>query len=265
MDKLKKITINPSQPSVEDCQTLFYAALNLPLFEVSGCIFGQSGLPMPLLNGVISCKHDDENEMQKALQFVNKYFKERRLPFSWWVKASIESANFKKALAASKLKLWEKVKGLEFNLECKRTYTQPVDLKIIPVDTREKLNSWSDVVCNVFHLQMKLAKAYTSLYQNCFGKESFSHLLGKKNEGVATGSVLCKGEESYLFNICTIRKERNKGYATAIIHELLNIAESKGSSRVFLQCSLEMADFYTRLGFKEINQFDVYSSDLNWI
>ena len=65
--------------SAEACLTLLYKSLKLPLNEAFDCIYGQSGLPVSLLNGVIDCRLKNK-DLNAAVKFITGYFRKLDLP-----------------------------------------------------------------------------------------------------------------------------------------------------------------------------------------
>ena len=58
-----------------DCQETLYRQLALPIYEASGTSYCQTGVPHPLLNGVVRCKTANEH-IEKVVLKIIKHFKE---------------------------------------------------------------------------------------------------------------------------------------------------------------------------------------------
>ena len=71
-------------------------------------------------------------------------------------------------------------------------------------------------------------------------------LIFFQNEATATGRMLNDG---HIGRIAVLKEHRKQGVGTKVLQALLENAQAKGFSRVYLGSQTHAADFYKKLGF----------------
>jgi len=66
-----------------------------------------------------------------------------------------------------------------------------------------------------------------------------------------------------VYYVATIPEQRKKGFGTAMMHYLLQLAKTKGYFIATLQASKEGKNLYERLGFKECCRYQEYAHNEN--
>lgn len=239
------------------CTPTLYKSVGISMQTIDGCTFGKSGMPAALLNAVLSCK-TVESKLDDAVDKVIRYYQDENLPHSWWLEASQVTSALHLALVKRGLQLLGDFPCMALELSSLRNIERTKELSVETVSTMPDLDAWSHVVCKAFDLQPPIEVMYASLFRNC---GEFVHLIGKKNgKAVTAGSLLCTENGAYICNVGTVEGERNKGYATALSYELLQLAKRKQFTRVALISSPMEASFYQKFGFECVDLFKIYAT-----
>lgn len=254
---LKKIPLT-HQELTSFCNLSIYQELHIPLYNESGYIFGESGLKTALLNGVIATSNP--HTTNDAVKKIATHFKEQNLPYSWWLEASVISPQFHAALENEGLHLIGEFAGMIKELNHILTQASPKELTIEIVSNEKTLQEWSEGVSQCFEFPESVAKGYATLFQKAGYNGSFTHVVGKKNDKVVTtGSILYKDTEAYIYNIGTTAEERKKGYASAILMTLFELAKKRNCTRIALIASPMALKLNQKLGFERVCTYLIYA------
>ena len=234
--------------------TCLYEALGLPLQQVYGCLYGSSGLDIPLLNGVVECNLT-ASQCDAAVEYIAQYYTAQGIPYSWWVNKSLEPEGLASALQKQGLAFFGELSGLTVRLEraIEPKSFQSVEL----VETESDLKVWNEVVTSCWGFSEVDTEKHLRLYQN--RKVPLYHVVGKK-EGhiVAAASLLCHKGGAFIYNLATLPSARRQGFATSALWKLLQRAREHGYTQVGLQTLSESVPLYGKLGFQKTAGFNIY-------
>src|SRR5581483_4222760 len=191
---------------------------------------------------------------------IFQYFQGRKLPHSWWTEISSEPSSLKMALEKKGLHL----AGIFPSMAVDYVYCQPTDkpndLSIEMVLNEQDLKNWTHVIVEAFELSPSISSLYASLFQKAGLHGPFFHLVGKKaGKVVSTGSVLCTPHGAYIYNIATLKEERNQGFASNITYALLQLAKERNCTRTALIASPMAISLFKHIGFEEISLQHIYA------
>jgi GrpB-like predicted nucleotidyltransferase (UPF0157 family)/GNAT superfamily N-acetyltransferase len=211
-----------------------------------------------MFNYVLSSRFTEENASQRILEILQLY-RERNLPFSWWLSESEDQPkNLAALLEASGLKREERVSGMYLELY---DYKPPLKKENIRrVESAELLRDFTDVIASVCNNPEIYEKIYRDvppiLYQN--GAPLEMYLLYRDDVPVTTGIALFHANVMGIYYIATRPEYRRRGLGTEMMHYLLARAKSKGYHIATLEASSQGKNIYERLGFTECCRFQEY-------
>jgi hypothetical protein len=76
---------------------------------------------------------------------------------------------------------------------------------------------------------------------------------------VATGSILYKDTGAYIYNVGTIEEERRKGFASAILQTLFELAKNKNCTQVALVSAPMATSLCLKLGLEQVGTYYIYA------
>jgi ribosomal protein S18 acetylase RimI-like enzyme len=234
--------------------TSLYDALGLPLQQAYGCLYGATGLNIPLLNGVAECNLA-ASQCDACVEHIAEHYTAQGLPYSWWVSKSCEPDGLANALQKQGLTFWGELLGLTAQLD--RTI-EPKSLQEVQlVETENDLEVWNQVVSSCWGFSETDTQKHLRLYQN--RKVPLYHVVGKK-EGhiVAAASLLCHKGGAFLYNLATLPAARRQGFATSLLWKLIQLAKDQGYTQVGLQTLPELFALFQNLGFQHTSGFNIY-------
>lgn len=236
-----------------------YKKANLPIHSFGDCLYSESGLPHPLLNGIIYGMPTSD-EIEPFLSKVTEHYQRQKLPFCFWSEVALETEGLSTALRNHGFMLLGKLAGmaLSFDHYKKPDTPTPSNFKIRAVKEKKDQDSWSHVVSEVFSIPFP--EAYGNLLHN---KESVINVIGIENETpVATGTLIIENQKGNIYNIATLENFRGKGIAESILHYLINLGIKEGLDASILT-SMPLAEpLYRRIGFEPALYYNLYLKHL---
>jgi hypothetical protein len=241
-----------------DCQKNLYCQLGLTIHEEKGTLYSQTGVPHPLLNGVVRCKTTDV-DIERVVQKVFEYFKNLGLPHSWWVEASEAPVSLRHQLERRGLNYLGNFSVMAITIDNTFLSTKS-DANVDVIVDETPLSDWGKILSRSFQISQPALSIFLGLMQNASHSGHFTNVLAHKDgKGVATGSITFTREGAYICNDCTLEEERDFGYGKAVTSKLLEIALKRGSQRIaVISAPSETAD-YKKLGFVEEGTYQIYS------
>jgi len=234
-----------------DCQASLYRQLDLTVSEISGTFYGCTGVPHPLLNGVVRCQTSN-SEIEIVVEKITKHFNDLQLPYSWWVEASEEPSSLETLLEKKGFQLLGNFVVMTIDITKPLTIPKP-NAKIEFITDHATFQTWGNILSTVFQISTAALSIFLKLIKKASESGKFSNVLASKDgKGVATGSVICTEDGAYICNDCTLEEEQNKGYGKAVTYKLLEIAKNQGCTRVAVISAPSESEGYQELGF--INQ-----------
>jgi len=206
-------------------------------------------------NVVIDAHFKKSNLDQKIYEIV-KIFKEKKLPFSWWISPYDTPYNLKDELISKGFKLQENLYGMYLILKNYRPKTLK-RLDIINVQTVDELKKF----CSISFDNPKVFETiYSKIPSKALEKETVYRIfLGFKNKkAVTTGILAFHANVAGIYFIVTLPEERKKGYATEMMYYLLNQAKMAKYNIAILQSTEAGLKLYNEMGFVECCVFQEY-------
>lgn len=140
------------------------------------------------------------------------------------------------------------------------TSIQTLSLNNIPephiysvITSSELENLWFDAYCDLINFNFTDKATYKKLLENLVPQRFFT-ALQVKDEIVACGMGVIENDYIGLFDIVVNNKQRNKGYGTQLLINMLKEGRQYGAKKAYLQVmvnNLPALQLYSKLGFKE--------------
>lgn len=198
-----------------------------------------------------------DEEALEAIESAVNYFRRERAPFAWWVSPNDKPADLVELLPHVGLRLIEKQIGMYLVLE-EQGVEQGV-LRVERVTDATQFEDFANVVASGMEDE-SFSEYYERLIDFPFAPEDYEQLyVGYLDEEpVSCGILTLHSKVAGIHNLVTVPEERNKGFGSAMMHELLMRAQMSGYAIAVLQAEQSMAEFYERFGFEPLCEFNVF-------
>jgi len=219
-------------------------------------------VPHPICNSVLRTNLDPET-LDADIRETIDFFKEKGLPFSWYLWPNSKPKNLGERLTANGLthassspgmvadlsQLPDEVPYME-ELEIKRAVTEKMMADwLIPIDQAFQLPDF----VNDFFIRVYLA---LGLDENNPTRHFVAYLEGRP---LASSTVyLGTDQVAGIWNVATTTEARGKGIGTAVTWRACQEALQKGYTQAILRSSEMGYNVYKRLGFEEAFRDQVY-------
>jgi len=143
-------------------------------------------------------------------------------------------------------------KGMAITVKKNNKKTKSIE--IVKVASSYRFRQWENVVKEVFHpSELKPQKLpYSRIYKN----ENIKLILGLYNKKPAcSGAIFENNNSAGIYFIGTHTDFRGRGLATEFMIQLMNLTAKK---TIVLQATQDGYKIYSKLGFKEYCNFDLY-------
>ena len=238
-----------------------YFSPYVPAMQIikNDCVIKCTDIRDDTFNMVIKACFTKENANQKIDEVI-AFFEKKHLPFSWWIGPDDSPADLKKRLILKNFQPKEYDYGMYFDLE---NYI-PLKTDIITikqVSEARELKEFCDIhektYINPEAYDIIFSKIPASLYQD---KSPFRFYIGYfEGKPVTTGVLVFHANVVGIYFILTLKEDRMKGYATAMMNRLLTIAKEEGQQTAILQASEQGKKVYGKMGFRECCIFQEFT------
>lgn len=198
-----------------------------------------------------------DEEALEAIESAVNYFRREGAPFAWWVSPNDKPADLAELLPHVGLRLAEKQIGMYVVLE-----EQGVEQGILRVERVTDAAQFEDfiyvIACGA--QDESLSEYYERLIDFPFTSEDYEQLyVGYLDEKpVSCGILTLHSNVAGIHSLVTVPEQRNKGFGSAMMHELLMRAQLSGYAIAVLQAEQSMSEFYERFGFEPLCEFQVF-------
>lgn len=253
-------TTHPASEVFYNHRKAYWDGLKIPILEFANCQTVSTNGPTGWLNGVISINHVDQEEesFSERVQAITTFFKEKNLPFSWWIEANQEPRYFAEVLHKHQFFSLGDSKGLVFNLEHLVKIEHP-HLVVEEVSTQEDMKEMVDVLLDAYKESAKTGEFAQKLFWSAIAPAKVIHFIGR-NEGkpVTAGTLFIDQEVARIFHVGTIQEARKKTYGSCLISSMHEKAKSLGCKISALVSTPKGLGMYKRLGYVEKGLFHHY-------
>jgi ribosomal protein S18 acetylase RimI-like enzyme len=134
-------------------------------------------------------------------------------------------------------------------------------IEIRPVADEQTRTAFAGVMSIGFEIPHSICDAiYGS--EHGWGGELRGFVGYSEGHAVTTAAVTLTGEVIGLYSIATLPQYRRQGFAEAIMRQIIHAArESAGVTRTVLQSTRSGLALYQKMGYRTVNNFNVYIAD----
>lgn len=252
---------DPRAAPVEDNLAAFYrvvaTAPGLSRVDLGAVTTFTSGLPHPLLNGVVARRRFEPGTEQERLDEALAPLEEARIPYLWWCGPSVWSEALDQALAARGVQA-ELLPGMHHDLGHVPVAPLPSDAEL-RVGDRCPLDEFTRVMVAGFGLPEELVDTFTAVLAHFDPDRLVNVVATLDGAPVGCGSLWLTGATAGLYNIATVVPARGRGVGHAVTAALMAIGRERGCRESVLVASELGEPVYRRLGFERVCSIHEYA------
>lgn len=223
------------------------------------CLVLRTAIDDDTFNYVFQTRFTDENVREK-IEHVIALYKEKNLPFSWWVGPEDSPKNFKEILLSYGFLPKEFDHGMYLPLKNWEYSNKPLKLDIKRVVNAEGLRDFFSVYEQIGGNEGVFDRIFSSVPSHAYGKDMpYGFYLGYKDGKPVVAGVSVVGDQTVgIYYIMTIPEERKQGFATEMMEHILLRAHADGCHMAVLQASEQGRHVYAKMGFLECGIFQEF-------
>ncbi len=229
--------------------------------EDRGITWFVTGMPDPLLNGVMTARLAPE-EVGRRVDELLAEFRKRRLPLEWTVGSSTVPQDLGRHLQAKGLTHVLVVPGMAMDLSKLPDEPLPPHLTIDWVERRRDLETFLRVFTTTFQIDDALLPRFADIRMGMPSdhREKSVAFLGRLNgRAVASAELFASGGVAGLYSVGTLPAVRGRGLGRAMTIAALHEGRARGYRIGALQGTETGVPVYRRLGFREYGRFEIYT------
>jgi GNAT superfamily N-acetyltransferase len=225
-----------------------------------GFLLVDSGLATDTFNLVCRTRLQPADAAARAAEGI-EWFRARRRPFSWWVGPADTPTDLGTTLAGLGLEAAEAETAMVADITSLIPEPLPRGLEVVPAGTSAQLREFAAInAANWTPPDADVARFYESAARFVLGEESplRFYLAFLRGVAVATAEVTVAGGIAGIYNVSTLEHWRRRGYATALLRQVLIEARDGGTLRAGLQAAPGAVGIYRRLDFAPVGAIREY-------
>lgn len=200
-------------------------------------------------------------ESADSITAITEYYKNLNLRFWWWVYPSGQSAETRIILEKAGLKLFTKVPCMALELSNILFHNQTDNIKILRVRNENDLRIWKDIAFDGFEMPIWTREQFGGFVSSFLLDDQSPQklfLAYLKEKPVATSLLFTHENTAGIYYVSTLPAFRNKGCGLKITQAAIQSAQEASFQYVILQATPMGARIYTKTGFKEYCQAEIY-------
>lgn len=215
-----------------------------------------SGLQSNMFN-IVFC---NPNVEPIAVHQAIEYFREKKLPYAFWIGFDADPLWLEQELIAKGLTSEE----TEWAMVCDLDQHPPevADFDIRQVQTQEGIQDVISVMNGI--LPSEEHEAIQTFYEQSQDKllaegSRLTFFVGYENERpISISSCFCDENEASVFDVIVLPEMRGKGLGKAMTCQAMLQAKEKGYNRCILTATNDVKYLYQKLGFKDLKTMKVF-------
>jgi GNAT superfamily N-acetyltransferase len=233
----------------------------------------RSGIPIPEYNGVMCARFGTEPDSQglaPRVRSVVASFEALGQPFLWWLGPTSAPTDLGACLAGSGLTLDGEAPGMAADLSAMAAADEhlatPADLSIVAVRDERTLRDWVDVAGAGYGEPEEIRQARYDVHTALglgpdLPLKRYVAYLGSRPVGMS--ALFLGSGVAGIYEVATAKDVRRQGIGAAMTREPLLDALELGYRIGTLMASEMGAGVYTRLGFRQVCTFSIFSWEPN--
>ncbi len=218
-----------------------------------------NGNEMTDMFNIICCRG---NVSKDAVSDAIHYFKDKNLPFAWWVGFEGEPDNLPRLLEEKGLKRSEEELAMAIELNSSIEFDIPQTLQIRQVNDHQTLHDFVQIITDVVPQEAKAIEQFFNSNKEIIlkGQSPIEFYVGYVNsQPISTCSVYFSEKVAGIFDIITSPTLRGEGIGSSMTITAMKAALNKGIEICILTATNDAKFLYKKLGFKPLKAMWVYS------
>lgn len=223
------------------------------------CLVLRTAVDDDTFNYVFQTQFTDENVRHK-IDHVMALYKEKNLPFSWWVGPEDSPKNLKEILLSYGFLPKEFDHGMFLPLKNWKYSNKPLKLDIKRVVDAKGLQDFFSVYEKIGGTAGTFDAIFSSIPPHTYGEGMpYGFYVGYKDENcVVAGVSVVSDQVVGIYYIMTVPEERKQGFATEMMEHILLRAQAGECHMAVLQASEAGKHVYAKMGFCECGIFQEF-------
>lgn len=201
-----------------------------------------------------------EDNVHEVVDTTISYFNREDMPFAWWVGPEDTPSNLSQVLHEADLVTSEVNLGMYLSIE-QYGYEQ-IELRIERVLERNHIEDYISVLIEAHEDDALVYEWYDRLHGFDFSLQDYEQCyVGYLDETpVSCGTITLHSDVAGIYNVVTKQAYRKRGFATAMLQELLMRANEAGYTTATLIAQKNAVSLYERMGFERVCEFKVFEA-----
>ena len=226
-------------------------------FQGIGTIVSSGGLFIDLSNLALGAHYPPtvvDEEIDKEIQTVKRFFSERNVPWIWWLGPNTQPKDMLQRLSALGLTGHSPLPAMALALSAREKAINP-DVLVWQAKKRSDLEAASQIRRSIFELSSDIFFSYfEDMAEEWLQNASARLYLARYKDGppASIGALILGNSYPGVYAMTTLPEWERKGLGSAILERILREAENDGHSMIFLTASPKGYPLYQKFGFEHI-------------
>lgn len=218
-----------------------------------------ANIPDANYNIIVNAQLQEDNAYEVA-QTTIEYFQREHMPAVWWIGPYDAPESLSHILQTNGLLQNRILIGMQLNIEYYGY--QQVELRIERVLEHHHIEDYISVMTDAHDYDEHIQDWYYRLFNVPLSLQDYEQLyIGYLDDTpVACGSVTLHANVAGVYNVATKKIHRKRGFATAMIQELLTRSQEAGYTTAVLIAPKNATSIYERIGFEHLCEYLVFES-----
>lgn len=225
---------------------------------LGGAIIANSGEMTDMFNIVCGGSTLEKESIGTIIQ----YFKNRHLPFAWWVGFENEPTDLEEILKQQGLNNNEAELAMVSELKQSNWPQVASFLVIKKVDSTKLLGDMISVICNLVPNEAQpISKVYSMAEKLILDEKApIKFYIGYLDgDPVSTCSIFFTDNIAGIYDIIASPQVRGKGIGSAMTLKAMQVAQEQGCTHCVLTATNDAKFLYEKLGFTALKEMWVYN------
>jgi GNAT superfamily N-acetyltransferase len=226
-------------------------------FQGIGTTISSGGLPIDLSNLALGAYYPPttvDEEIDKEIQTVKRFFSKRDAPWIWWLGPNTRPKDMLHRLAVHGLTGYSPLPTMAAALPAKKRAVNP-DVSVWQAENRTDLEIASQIRRSIFELPSNTTFSYFEDMANDWLRNDSARLFlasHKTGSPASIGALILGEGYPGVYLMTTLPESERKGLGSAILARILREAEQAGHSMIFLTASTKGYSLYQKFGFEHL-------------
>jgi len=243
-----------------ECWTTLSSTEFVQVHSDGDAVFVETPMKDAFLNCVLEANFNPVG-LEKRVDEICAWYKERGIPFCWWLGPQSSPESIEDILSAKKFQYFGEVVGMVMD-SADLTDAQELssNIHVEQVNNPDLLDQWIKPLKAAFAFSDDGSEIYKNIFKTCMSSgDDFAHFVAFIDETPVSSMTVNFGKEvAALYNSATIESARGKGICTQLSTRAVQEAVNRGYKQITLQASPMSESIYERVGFKGVSGYKVF-------